>query len=57
MVGLSTMGYPMGKVVVKVDAETGNVKTADYDIQWTINFDKMGAAIPLGTRSSYVVTF
>lgn len=57
MVGLSTMGYPMGKVVVKVDAETGNVKTADYDIQWTINFDKMGAAIPLGTKSSYVVTF
>ena len=57
MVGLSTMGYPMGKVVVKVDAETGNVKSADYDIQWTINFDKIGAAIPLGTKSSYVVTF
>ncbi len=57
LVGLSTMNYPMGKIVITVDAATGNVKTADYDIQWTINFDKIGAAIPLGTRSSYVVTF
>ena len=57
LVGLSTVNYPMGKAVITVDAETGNVKTAEYDIQWTINFDKMGAAIPLGTRSSYVVTF
>ncbi len=57
IVGLSTVDYPMGKVVVTVDAETGNVKTAEYDCQWTINFDKIGAAIPLGTRSSYVVTF
>ncbi len=57
LVGLSTVNYPMGKAVITVDAATGNVKTAEYDIQWTINFDKMGAAIPLGTRSSYVVTF
>lgn len=57
LVGLSTMNYPMGKIVITVDAATGNVKTADYDIQWTINFDKIGAAIPLGTKSSYVVTF
>ncbi len=57
MVGLSTMSYPMGKAVVKVDVATGNVISAEYDIQWTINFDKIGAAIPLGTRSSYVVTF
>ncbi len=57
MVGLSTMSYPMGKAVIKVDAATGNVTSAEYDIQWTINFDKIGAAIPLGTRSSYVVTF
>ncbi|MBR2957447.1 MAG: hypothetical protein IKC20_04280 [Clostridia bacterium] len=57
IVGLSTVDYPMGKAVITVDAETGNVKTAEYDVQWTINFDKIGAAIPLGTRSSYVVTF
>ena len=57
LVGLSTVDYPYGKVVITVDAATGNVKTAEYDVQWTINFDKMGAIVPLGTRSSYVVTF
>lgn len=55
--GTAAMNYPYGKVVITVDAATGNVKTADYDVQWTINFDKAGAIIPLGTRSSYVVTF
>ncbi len=55
--GTASMNYPYGKVVITVDAATGNVKTADYDVQWTINFDKAGAIIPLGTRSSYVVTF
>lgn len=55
--GTAAMDYPYGKVVITVDAATGNVKTAEYDVQWTINFDKAGAIIPLGTRSSYVVTF
>ena len=55
--GTATMDYPYGKVVITVDAATGNVKTADYDVQWTINFDDVGAIVPLGTKSSYVVTF
>lgn len=55
--GTASMNYPYGKIVITVDAATGNVKTADYDVQWTINFDKAGAIIPLGTKSSYVVTF
>ena len=55
--GTATMDYPYGKVVITVDAATGNVKTAEYDVQWTINFDDVGAIIPLGTKSSYVVTF
>ncbi len=55
--GTATMDYPYGKVVITVDAATGNVKTAEYDVQWTINFDDVGAIIPLGTRSSYAVTF
>jgi len=55
--GTAAMNYPYGKIVITVDAETGNVKTADYDVQWTINFDKAGAIIPLGTKSSYVVKF
>lgn len=55
--GVATMDYPYGKVVITVDAATGNVKTAEYDVQWTINFDEVGAIVPLGTMSSYVVTF
>ena len=55
--GTATMDYPYGKVVITVDAATGNVKTAEYDVQWTINFDDVGAIIPLGTKSSYVITF
>ena len=56
-IGTATMDYPYGKIVITVDAATGNVKTADYDIQWTINFEKMNTVVPLGTKSSYVVTF
>lgn len=56
-IGTATIDYPYGKAVITVDAATGNVKTAEYDIQWTINFDKMNTIVPLGTRSSYVVTF
>ncbi len=55
--GTAAMNYPYGKVVITVDAATGRVKTAEYDVQWTINFDKAGAIIPLGTRSSYVVSW
>ena len=55
--GTAAMSYPYGKIVITVDAATGNVKTADYDVQWTINFDKAGAIIPLGTKSAYTVTF
>ncbi len=29
-----------------VDAKTGNVITADYDMKWTINFDKMSVVLP-----------
>ena len=57
IIGTATMDYPYGKAVITVDAATGNVKTAEYDIQWTINFEKMDTIVPLGTKSSYVVTF
>lgn len=57
LIGTAAMDYPYGKAVITVDVATGNVKTAEYDVQWTINFDKMNVIVPLGTRSSYVVTF
>ena len=42
-------------VVVTIDKATGKVLTADYDLKWTINFDKLGCVIPLGTKASYVI--
>ncbi len=55
LVGTATMNYPASTVVITVDAKTGNVLTADYDLKWTINFDKMGAVIPLGSKSIYTI--
>lgn len=55
LVGTATMDYPASTVVITVDAKTGNVLTADYDLKWTINFDKMGAVIPLGSKSLYTI--
>ena len=57
LVGTATMDYPSSTVVVTVDKATGKVLTADYDLKWTINFDKMGAVIPLGTKSSYTINY
>ncbi|MGN1315743.1 MAG: hypothetical protein ACI4VW_01645 [Acutalibacteraceae bacterium] len=57
LVGTATMDYPSSTIVVTVDKATGKVLTADYDLKWTINFDKMGAVIPLGTKSSYTITY
>lgn len=53
LVGTATMNYPASTVEITVDAKTGNVLTANYDLKWTINFDKMGAVIPLGSVSIY----
>jgi len=57
LVGTATMEYPASTIVVKIDKATGNVISADYDLKWTINFDKLGAVIPLGTKASYTVTY
>ncbi len=57
LVGTATMEYPASTIVLKVDKATGNVISADYDLKWTINFDKLGAIIPLATKASYTVTY
>ncbi len=57
LVGTATMEYPASTIVVKIDKATGNVISADYDLKWTINFDKLSAIIPLGTKASYTVTY
>lgn len=55
IVGEAAMAYPSSTITITVDAETGNVLTASYDLKWTISFTKMNAAIPLGTRSVYEI--
>ena len=57
IVGTASMNYPSSTAKIVVDAETGNVLTADYDIYWTINFDKAGVIIPFVTSDSYTVNF
>ncbi len=53
--GNAAMNYPASTIVITVDAATGNVLTANYDLKWTINFEKAGAIIPLGTKSNYEI--
>lgn len=57
MVGTATMAYPESTVKVTVDAKTGNVLTAEYDLKWTINFDEMGIVLPFGTKALYQIAW
>lgn len=57
LVGTAAMDYPSSTIVVKIDKATGNVISADYDLKWTINFDKMGIVLPFGTKASYTVSY
>ena len=57
LVGTATMNYPSSKASIVVDIETGHVLTADYDLYWTINFDKAGAILPFLTADSYTVAW
>jgi hypothetical protein len=55
LVGTASMNYPSSTVKITVDAKTGHVLTANYDLYWTINFDKAGAILPFLTQSAYVI--
>ena len=57
LVGTATMDYPSSTVKVVVDKETGHVITAQYDLYWTINFDKVGAVLPFLTSTLYEVKY
>jgi len=57
MVGTASMAYPESTVKVTIDAKTGHVITADYDLKWTINFDTMGIVLPFGTKAEYSVKY
>ncbi len=57
LVGLSTMDYPSSTCTVTVDPATGRAITADYDLKWTINFDKVGVVIPFTTNDYFTITY
>ncbi len=57
IVGLATMNYPSSTCKVTVDPETGRALEADYDLKWTINFDKAGVIIPFTTNDLFIITY
>ena len=57
LAGTASMAYPESTAKITVDAKTGNVISADYDMKWTINFDKMGVILPFGTKAEYTVKY
>lgn len=57
IVGTATMNYPSSTAKIVVDAKTGKVLTANYDLYWTINFDKAGVIIPFVTSDSWTIKY
>ncbi len=57
LVGKAAMDYPESTVKVTVDVATGHVLTAEYDLKWTINFDKMGIILPFGSKAVYDIVW
>ncbi len=57
MIGTVSLAYPSSTIKVTVDAKTGNVLTAEYDLKWTIHFDKTGIILPCGTKSVYEINW
>ncbi len=57
LVGLSTMNYPSSTCTVTVDPATGRAITADYYLNWTINFDKVGVVIPFTTNDYFTIAY
>lgn len=50
------VGYQNGKIVVKVDAATGNITTANYDYTWLLNIDMFGGITAyFGIRTDYTI--
>ena len=51
------MDYPSSTCTVTVDPATGRAIQADYDLKWTINFDKVGVVIPFTTNDLFTITY
>ena len=57
LVGTAAMEYPSSTATITVDAATGNVTHAEYDLKWTIHFDKMSTSLPFGSKAIYDVVY
>ena len=54
-IGTAQMEYPSSTITVKVDAKSGNVKSATYDMKWTIHLplDENMVVLPFATKTIY----
>ena len=57
LVGPLTMNYPSSICTVTVDPLTGRAVTADYNLNWTIYFDKLGIIIPFSTNDYFSIIY
>ncbi len=58
-IGTVAIAFPSSTITVKVDAATGNIKTANYLMYWTmkIPLGNSDVIIPFSTESDYTVNF
>ncbi len=56
LLGSLKVGYQDGKIIVKVDAATGQVISANYDFVWLLNIDMFGGITAhFGIKTDYEV--
>ncbi len=56
LLGSLKVGYEDGKIVVNVDAATGNIISAKYDFVWLLNIDMFGGITAyFGIRTDYTM--
>lgn len=54
--GTAAMEYPASTVKVVIDAKTGNVESAVYDLYWTIHFGT-DTTLPFHTQDSWTIKY
>lgn len=56
LLGSLKVGYENGKIIVTVDAATGNITSAKYDFVWLLNIDMFGGITAyFGIRTDYTI--
>ncbi len=56
LLGSLKVGYENGKIIVNVDAATGNITSAKYDFVWLLNIDMFGGITAhFGIKTDYTV--